>query len=132
MRWQRYAQSLLAETSSKNVQKASNKTIQQYDNNNRNSNSSVNRKTIQKKNSIMNKYYKVNLSKIHFMIFNFDKEMIVEGNKDEKVCKVEKIIAITINEKGPIYHEKDDKFSYLSLFKTKKSKNINKEKNNTT
>ncbi len=66
------------------------------------------------------------------MIFNFDKEMIVKGNNDEKVCKVEKIIEITKNEKSPIILEKDDRFSYLSLFKTKKNKNINKENNNTT
>jgi hypothetical protein len=71
------------------------------------------------------------------MIFNFDKDMIVEGNKEHKVCKVEKIMAKIKNEKEPIYHEKDDKFSYLSLFKIKKNKNKNKEnlddteKNNT-
>ena len=106
--------------------------VQQYENiNNNDVNSSIDKKTVVKKNSIINKYYKVNLSKIHFMIFNFDKEMIVEGNKNEKICKIEKIITSIKNEKGPIYHEKDDRFSYLSLFKTKKNKNINKE-NNTT
>ena len=29
-------------------------------------------------------YYKVNLSNMHFMIFDFNKDMVVEGNKNER------------------------------------------------
>ena len=133
------AESKRNELSSKNIQKVSNKMVQQNDNNNTNNtnnnddlNSTINKKRIQNKNSIINKYYKVNLNKVHYMIFNFDKDMIVEGNKDHKVCKVEKIMTKIKNEKEPIFHEKDDKFSYLSLFKIKKNKNKNRENQNDT
>ena len=48
-------------------------------------------KKIQGKNNI-NNFYKVNLSQIHFMIYDFNKDMIVEGNKNEINIKVENII----------------------------------------
>ena len=119
------------ELSKKNVPKVSNKIVQQYENiNNNDLNSNINKKKLINKNSIVSKYYKVNLSKIHFTIFNFDKEMIAEGDKEEKECKIEKIMENIKNHNGSIYLEKDDKFSYLSLFKIKK--NINKENNNNT
>ena len=38
-------------------------------------------------------YYKVNLSNIHFMIFDFNKDMIVEGDKNEIIFKIDKISA---------------------------------------
>ena len=46
------------------------------------------------KNDIFSSIYKVNLSKIHFSVYDFNKDMPVDNN-EEKISKVEKIIKNT-------------------------------------
>ena len=86
-------------------------------------------KKIQKKNSIINSFYKVNLSNIKYMIFDFYKDMIVEGDKKEIVSKIETIM---INSKNlePIDYDKDERFSFFTLFKNKNKKNNKENKDN--
>ena len=45
----------------------------------------------QNKNDIYNSFYKVNLSKVHFLIYDYNKDMIVDSNA-EKVSKIENIL----------------------------------------
>ena len=54
------------------------------------------------RNDYFNKYYKVNLSKINFSIYDFNKDMIVESTTD-KIPKIENIFKIAIsNSETPI------------------------------
>ena len=115
--------------SSKVLQKYSSRAVQNNSGNNSNFNGNAVTKRIQKKNSIITKYYKVNLTNVKFMIFDFNKDMFVEGNKNEKVSKIETIMMNSKNQQGPINFEKDERFSFLTIFKSKKNKIINKENN---
>ena len=68
-------------------------------------------------------YYKVNLNKIHFMIFDFNKEMIVEKNK-KNISKIDEIL----KNKNYTNFEKDSTYPFFS-FQNNKS-NIKKTKKN--
>ena len=91
-------------------------------------NKSVNKK-YQNKNNITNNFYKVKLNKIHFMIYDFYKDMIVEGNKNEIVSKVEDIMSDTKNMES-IDLDKDERLSFLKSYRNKNKKN-NKETKDT-
>ena len=80
-------------------------------------------KTNQTKN-YLNSYYKVNLNKVRLMIYDFNKDMIVEENKNKINYKVEKILNNSKNEnENHIGADVDyPSFSY----KTKKGEKANK------
>ena len=96
-------------------------------NNELNSNSNLSKqiKKYQGKND-MNNYYKVNLSKIHFMIYDFYKDMIVEGNKNEISLKIENIINNNKNNDNILNIGKDEQYPFI-LFKNNKEEKINKD-----
>ena len=89
-----------------------------------NSNLSLQIKKYEGKNYI-NNYYKVNLNKMHFMIFDFNKEMIIEGNKDEIAIKIDNIINNSKKE-NEINLGKDENYPYFS-FKNNKDEKKNKK-----
>ena len=90
-------------------------------------NAYLNSKRGQKKNSIIINYYKVNLTKIHYMVYDFYKDMIVEGNKDEIALKMESILANQKNT-GSLNIENDERFSLISMYvNNNKKKKENKE-----
>ena len=96
-------------------------------NNNLNEDNSNNIKMIKRYN-FMNNYTKINISKIRLYIFDFYKEQVVNGNKNDVVSKVESIIN-KIKNQGPLELGKDDKFfSFLSMNEKKKN---NKDKDGT-
>ena len=98
--------------------------------NNITQNLSLGSKKLQKKTSLMYNFYKVNLNNMHYMIFDFYRDMIIEGNKKEICSKIEHILT---NEKklGPIDLAKDERFSFFSSFnKTRKNQKNNKSANN--
>ena len=77
-------------------------------------------------------YYKVNLSNMHFMIFDFNKDMIVEGDKNEIVFKIDNIINSSKNKNNIINIGKDERYPFISFKNTKeekKKKNKVDEKN---
>ena len=81
-----------------------------------------------KRYNFMNNYTKVNLSKVHFYVFDFYKEQVVHGNKEEVVSKVESITN-KIRSQGPLELGKEDGFF---AFLSKKGKNKkNKDKDDT-
>ena len=90
-------------------------------NNDTSMNKGVNKK-LQNKNNIINNFYKVKLNNIHYMIYDFYKDMIVEGNKNEIVSKVEAIMTDTKNMES-INFEKDERFSFIKSFRNKNKKN---------
>ena len=51
-------------------------------------------KPVQNKNDMLNNFYKVNLNKIHFSIYDFNKDMVIDSNI-EKISKIENIIKST-------------------------------------
>jgi hypothetical protein len=77
---------------------------------------------------MISNYYKVNLSNIRFMIFDFNKEMIVEGNKDEIIFKIDTIINSSKNKNNIITIGKDERYPFISFKNTKEEKK-NKNKN---
>ncbi len=92
-----------------------------------NSNLSLQIKKYQGKNYI-NNYYKVNLSQMHFMIYDFNKEMIIEGNKNEIASKIDNII--NNSKKGnEINSGKDENYPFFSFKNKKDEKKKQKIKN---
>jgi len=77
---------------------------------------------------MVNNYYKVNLSNIHFMIFDFNKDMIVEGDKNEIIFKIDSIINSSKNKNNIINIGKDERYPFISYKNTKEEKK-NKNKN---
>ena len=73
-------------------------------------------------------YYKVNLSNMHFMIFDFNKDMIVDGDKNEIVFKIDNIINSSKNKNNIINIGKDERYPFISFKNTKEDKK-NKNKN---
>ena len=92
--------------------------------NSRQSNVSFQSKKIQE-----NNYYKVNISKIHYMIFDFNRDMIVEGKKDEKNLTIENIITNARKKNSLINVGKDEGYPFISL-RSNKKENKMKNKNN--
>ena len=81
-------------------------------------------KKAQEKEMISN-YYKVNLSNIHFMIFDFNKDMIVEGDKKEIIFKIDNIINSSKNKNNIINIGKDERYPFISYKNTKEEKKNN-------
>ena len=77
---------------------------------------------------MISNYYKVNLSNIHFMIFDFNKDMIVEGDKNEIIFKIDSIINSSKNKNNIINIGKDERYPFISYKNTKEEKK-NKNKN---
>ena len=73
------------------IQKYSSLKINREYNNNENKSQHQKNKQVQNKNDILNSIYKVNLNKIRFSIYDFNKDMVIELNI-EKTSKVESII----------------------------------------
>ena len=77
---------------------------------------------------MISNYYKVNLSNIHFMIFDFNKDMIVEGDKNEIVFKIDNIINSSKYKNNIISIGNDERYPFISFKNTKEDKR-NKSKN---
>ena len=77
-------------------------------------------------------YYKVNISKIKFMIYDFSREMVINSNKYEKKSQVE-IDIENYKSKQNINISEDSSFSNISFEKYKKEPNnkSNKKKEKT-
>ena len=87
-------------------------------------------KKIQEKNNMSN-YYKVNLSKIHYMIYDFNKDMFIEGKKNEIIAKVDDILNNSKKQNNIINIGKDERYPFI-LFKNSKEGIINSKKKNET
>ena len=75
----------------------------------------------------INDFYKVNLSKIHYLVYDFNKEMFIEGNKKDISIKVESIIINYKKQTSFIDIGKDEKYPFIHLNNNKDIiKNINK------
>ena len=82
------------------------------------------------KSSLSNNYFKVNLSNVHLMVYDFYKDMIVEGNKNDIVSKVDHVMSSAKNQ-VPTYFDKDGGLSFMSLFHPKlKNKKSDKDSSN--
>ena len=95
-----------------------------------NENSSLNiqqMKKIQTKNYI-NNYYKVYLNNIHYMIYDFNKDMFVEGNKNEIISKVEYILNNSKKQNNIVIIGKDEKYPFISFKNNKEMKKSLNEK----
>ena len=77
--------------------------------------------------NFINDYYKVNLSSIRLMIYDFNKDMLIEGNKNEINFKIENIIINSKKQNEIINIGKDEKYPFISLKSNKDEKN-NKNK----
>ena len=84
----------------------------------------------QKRNSLINNnYYKVELKNVRYWIFDYNKDMIVLGNKNFIVSKIETIIN-DLKKKDPFTGEDYKNFSFLSILKSKNKNNIKNHKEN--
>ena len=79
----------------------------------------------QKRNSLINNYYKVDLKNLRYWIFDYHKDMIVLGNKDLIVSKIETVIN-DLKNKDPLTSLGIKNFSFFSIIN---NKNKNKDKN---
>ena len=98
--------------------------------NNNNVDMSNNNLIYQKKNKekdVFNSYYKVNLNNMHFMLFDFNKDMIVEGSKKEIILKMENIIRSFKNKGNAINIGKDERYPFISFTATKEDKKSKKK-----
>ena len=87
-------------------------------------------KTFYEKNNNMNKYYEVNLDKIHFMIYDFNKDIIVDGSKDEVSIKIKNLLYNSENLDRMSFSENNGNYPYISLkHKLKKNKKEDDDKN---
>ena len=107
--------------------------LENYSSSNVNSNISRQIKKSQGKNNIIN-FYKVNLNKIHFLIYDFNKDMFVEGDKADISIKIENIMNNASKQNNIINIGKDDKYPFVLLKKNKEvrkslNKRIENEKN---
>ena len=80
-----------------------------------------NNKQIQNKNDILNNFYRVNLDNIHFSIYDFNKDMVID-NDFEKISKIENIMK---NSKSRMSldlnnNEEYPNFLYGDIFENKK------------
>ena len=76
----------------------------------------------QKKISLINNYYKVDLKNVRYWIFDYHKDMIVLGNKNLIVSKVESIIN-DLKNKDPLTGLGYKALSFLSIINKNKNKN---------
>ena len=72
-------------------------------------------------------YYRVNLNNIIFMIYDFNKDIIIEDTKTKNVSKIDTIMADTKNQES-IEMEKEERFSYFYTQNNNKNKKYKKNK----
>ena len=72
-------------------------------------------------------YYKIKLNKIKFLIFNFEKERIIEENKTKNISKIEEII-INTKKSYSFYKGDDENYPTISCLNNNE-REIIKEKN---
>ena len=124
---------IITEVKEENENEENKNTNKIYNKSNKNNNvfhSLKNIKNFYDKNN--NNYYKVNLNKIHFLKYDFNKDMFVEGNKNEICIKIESIINIINSDKNRnniISFGKDNKYPFIS-FKSKEEKKVKESSNN--
>ena len=96
-------------------------------------------KKVQKKNVMVNNYYKVNLSNVLLYLYDFNKEQIVEINKVETLKEEEKkkeqsskieILLTAPKKLEPIDFEKEERFAFINLNNLKSKKISLKGKEN--
>ena len=81
-----------------------------------------------KHNNSNHNYYKVNLTKIHFMIYDFHKDLIVENKEKNNISKIDKIIK-DLSKEVNINLGKDETYPFISLkSKINIKEEIDKEK----
>ena len=61
-----------------------------------------------------NNYYKVDLSNIYFMIYDFNRDMIVEANQEEKILEIERIKNESKKRNSIINIGKDQNYPHVS------------------
>ena len=115
-----------------NIQSNNNINIKEEQNSIKNNDkqSEIKNKDIKKKNDFSNDYYKIDFSKIKFLIFDFYKEIFIEGDKNEKMSKVEIVLSKL---KKDIYTNNMNKehYPYITLQNKKQNKKkIEKKENN--
>ena len=82
-------------------------------------------KNLPKKEKRIDNFYRVNLNKIIFMIYDFNKDMIVEDNKYKNISKMERIMTDPKNHES-IELERYERFSFFPP----QNNNINSNKKN--
>ena len=93
--------------------------------------SSINKqiKMFNEKNSMNSKYYEVNLNNIHFMIYDFNKDMLVDGNKNYVCIKIKKILNSS-NYNDIFYSGRDGSYPFPKLkHKSTLQKKVEDEEN---
>ena len=81
------------------------------------------------KNSMNSKYYEVNLNNIHFMIYDFNKDMLVDGNKNYVCIKIKKILNSS-NYNDIFYSGRDGSYPFPKLkHKSTLQKKVEDEEN---
>ena len=105
---------------STNIKKNNKKPVFLETSNNNNSHKSIN--------NYKDEYYRVNISKIKFMLYDFNQEMIITSNKKEKKSQVENIIE-DYKSRQHINISEDENFKNISFEKyTKDSKSKRNKK----
>ena len=93
--------------------------------------SSINKqvKMFNEKNNMNSKYYEVNLNNIHFMIYDFNKDMLVDGNKNYVCIKIKKILNSS-NSNDIFYSGRDGSYPFPKLkHKSTLQKKVEDEEN---
>ena len=81
-----------------------------------------------KKNNFMNSYYKINnIKNIHFLIFDYFKEIFVEGKMEDKISQMEKIFSELINKEKA---NNEERTKEIIPVKNDKIKTIQKKEEN--
>ena len=94
-----------------------------------NSNTIIQQQTKRYQNiNTFNNYYKVDLSNIYFMIYDFNRDMIVEANEEEKILEIERIKDESKRKNNVINIGKDQNYPYVSM-KLKKKETQKKKQN---
>ena len=75
-----------------------------------------------------NNYYKVDLSNIYFMIYDFNKDMIVEAKEEEKILEIERIKNESKKRNSIINIGKDQDYPHVSM-KLKRKESQKKKQN---
>ena len=98
------------------------------ENKNNNSQKNNNNNNLKSETGLDDQYYRININKIKFMIYDFNQEMAINYDKIEKRSQVE-IVLDNYKSRQNVNISEDDNFAHLSFEKyTKDSKNKNKNK----
>jgi len=76
-----------------------------------------------------NNYYKVDLSKMHLFIYDFNRDMAIEASDKEVVLKIESITKNLLKKNSIIDIGKDLNYPFVSFKKKKEEKSKNEEDN---